>query len=228
MTLKQRSDSRYEGRVTINNKRKSFYGNTKAEVKNKAKEYLNKVENGYKEPTKIKLNEYIEYWLQTYKLNKIEPSSYTKLLQVYECQIKDGIGLRNIGEITTRDVQKIIDDHANPPFRSGIKPLAMSGLKRIIHLLNPCFKQAVKEGVIQNNPCEDVIIPKESCIQVETKQQFSLNDSQIQRFKEEALRKNGNNNYKNRDGIILLLILGLGLRVGEAYVKIRLKLEQTQ
>ena len=32
---------------------KSFYGKTKSEVKNKAKEFLKKVENGYKDPKKI-------------------------------------------------------------------------------------------------------------------------------------------------------------------------------
>lgn len=37
MSFKQRSDGRFEGRITVNGKRKSFYGTTKVEVKNKAK-----------------------------------------------------------------------------------------------------------------------------------------------------------------------------------------------
>ena len=47
MPIKERSDKRFEGRITVNGNRKSFYGQTKTEVKNKAKEYLLKVENGY-------------------------------------------------------------------------------------------------------------------------------------------------------------------------------------
>ena len=87
MTLYKRSDGRFEGRITVNGKRKSFYGTTKVEVKNKAKEYLTKVENGYIEPTKVVFNEYIEYWLKTYKKNKIQDSSYSRLYTSYLHQI---------------------------------------------------------------------------------------------------------------------------------------------
>ena len=47
MSIKTRSDGRLEGRLMVNGKRKSFYGSTKAEVKTNAKNYLQKVENGY-------------------------------------------------------------------------------------------------------------------------------------------------------------------------------------
>ena len=85
MSIYSRKDGRYEGRIFLGEgKSKSFYGKTKAELKNKAKEYLHKIENGYKEPQKILLNDYIEYWLKTYKWNKIEPTSYTnKVISIW-------------------------------------------------------------------------------------------------------------------------------------------------
>ena len=216
MSITMRKDKRYEGRITIAGKRKGFYGNTKAEVKQKAKEYLQKVENGYKEPQKITLNEYIEYWLVTYKLNKIEPSSYTRLYRTYECQIHDTIGLKMIGNITTQDIQKLIDEHANPTDKET-KPLALSGLKRIIHLLRPCMEMAIAEDIISKNPCTNIKLPVESCIVTKTKKQVTLSDEEILKFKEAALAKyKTTNDYKSRDGIILLIILNLGLRVGEA------------
>ena len=215
MTIKERSDGRFEGRVTVNGNRKSFYGKTKSEVKNKAKEYLQKVENGYKDPKRILFSDYALYWLQTYKWNKIEPSSYTRLYRVYECQIKDTLGKKMIGDITTKDVQKFIDDHANPP-SSDVKPLALSGLKRIMQFIRPCMKKAVEEEIIFKNPCDNVILPRESCIQVETKSQYSLNDDEIQQFRECALgRYKTTNEYYSRDFLVLLLIINLGLRVGE-------------
>lgn len=216
MSIKERNDGRYEGRLTNNGVRKSFYGKTKSEVKNKAKQYLMKLENGYHEPQKIILNDYIEYWLKTYKWNKIEPSSYTRLYRVYECQIKNTIGTKSIGKITNKDIQKLIDDHANPTTKD-IKPLAMSGLKRILQLLCPCLKMAVKEGIICSNPCDNVYLPKVSCIQTETKMQFSLNDDELKRFQMTALSKyKHGREYISRDAFILLLIVNLGLRVGEA------------
>ncbi len=215
MVIKERSDKRFEGRITVNSKRKSFYGQTKTEVKNKAKEYLQKIENGYKEPQKITLNEYLEYWLKKYKWNKIEPSSYTRLYRVYECQIKNSIGNRMIGNIKTEDIQNLIDEYANPS-KEATKALALSGLKRLIQLLRPCMQTAVKEGIIQNNPCNDVILPVESCIKTQTKEQLTLSDSEINIFRETALSKyKTTNEYKSRDALVLLVMLNLGLRVGE-------------
>lgn len=216
MSIREREDGRFEARLTIDGKRKSFYGNTKTQLKQKVKEHLQKIENGYKEPKKIKLNDYIEYWLKTYKWNKIEPSSYSRLYSVYIHQIHDSIGKKMIGDITTKDIQGLIDERANPSVNKT-KALSLSGLKKIIHLLNPCFKKAVSEGIIHKNPCADVILPTKSCVKVETKQQITLSDLEIEEFKSVALEKyKTTREYKSRDALVLLLILNLGLRVGEA------------
>lgn len=216
MKIRERKNGGLEGRTTVNGKRKSFYGKTKVEVKQKAKAYLVKVENGFKEPQKITLDEYMQYWLQTYKLNKIEPTSYSRLCSVYFNQIQEVLGDKKIGSITRNDIQKIIDEYANPT-KNGTKPLALSGLKKILHLLSPCFKTAVIEGVIGKNPCEDIILPKESCIQTKTKKQFSLNDDEINQFKEATLSTyKTTGEYVSRDAFVLLIILNLGLRANEA------------
>lgn len=216
MTIKERSDERFEGRITVNGKRKSFYGKTKSEVKNKAKKYITKVENGYKEPKKINFEEYAEYWFKTYKKGKIEPSSYTRLYRVFDAQIRDKLGNKNIGDIQTNHIQNIIDEYANPS-SSNTKALAISGLKKIIQFLNPCFKTAIKEGIIQTNPCEDVQLPSQSYVKKETKQQYSLSDEEIKRFRNVALEKfSKKDEYKTRNSLSLLLMLNLGLRAGEA------------
>ncbi len=216
ITIRKRTDGRYEGRLTCNNNRKSFYGKTKSEIKNKAKQYLMKLEHGYKDPKKITFEEYAEYWFKTYKKGKIEPSSYTRLYRVFDAQIRDKLGNKNIGDIQTSHIQKIIDEYANPS-SSNEKMLAVSGLKKIIQFLNPCFKTAVKEEIIQFNPCEDVQLPSQSYIKKETKQQYSLNDEEIERFKISALKKfSKKDEYITRNSLSLLLILNLGLRAGEA------------
>lgn len=218
MNIKIRPDGRFEGRITVDGKRKSIYGKTKVEVKQKAKEYLQKVENGFKEPEKIRLNDYIEYWLKAYKWNKIEPSSYTRLYRVYENQIKYTIGNKMLGKITTSDIQNLIDEYANPHSKD-VKSLSLSGLKKIVHLLNPCLNKAVSDEIIQKNPCNDVVLPVESCIKVQTKEQISLTDSEIEEFREAALKRyKTNGEYKSRDAFVLLLMLNLGLRVGETVV----------
>lgn len=215
MNIKMRQDKRFEGRMTVNGIRKSFYGCTKTEVKKKAKEYLQKVENGYTEAKKITLNEFIEYWLSSYKLNRIEPSSYTRLYDLYNNQIKETIGQKMIGNITMKDIQKFIDDRANPSDES-IKPMSYSGLRKIFYLLRPCLDVAVKEKIISQNPCREIVLPKEHLCRKKTKIQYSLTDDEIVKFKNAALLKGKcTNEYLNRNGIVLVLMLNLGLRAGE-------------
>lgn len=212
----QRKDGRYEVKITVNGTRKSFYGSTKAEVKNKVKSYLTKVNNGFKEAKKIVLNDYIEYWLGNYKFGTIEGSSYSRLYSVYKNQIKPYIGNKCIGDITHKDIDNFIKEFANPPLKSGKKPLALSGLKKIIQLLNPCFETAIKEEIIFNNPCKDIKLPTESYMLVKTKEQFSLSDNQLERFKQEASSKyKTTGEYKARDFLVLIIMLNLGLRTGE-------------
>lgn len=216
MNIKMRTDNRFEGRITVNGKRKSFYGATKTEVKQRAKEYLQKVENGYRDPQRIIFNEYAEYWLITYKSGKIEPSSYTRLYRVFDSQIRNTLGKKFIGDIKTNDIQKLIDEYANPS-NDNIRPLALSGLKKILQFLRPCFKMAVKEEIISSNPCDDVVLPNASYIVLETKQQYSLSDTEIEQFRNVALEKyKTTGEYCSRNAIVLLLILNLGLRAGEA------------
>lgn len=214
MNIRERKDNRYEGRITINDNRKCFYGHTKSEVKQKAKDYLLKVENGYREPKSIVLNEYIEYWLSNYKYNKIEPSSYDKLERIYNNQIKDTIGKKKIGDIKTKDIQRIIDEYANPTSIST-KPLAKSGLKKIIHLLNPCFRKAIQEGIIYDNPCNGVLLPIDSAILTPTREQFALSDCEMQSLKEACFARYKHGGYKYRNGLILMIMLNTGVRVGE-------------
>ena len=50
---------------------------------------------------------------------------------------------------------------------------------------------------------------------VKTKEQFSLSDTALAEFKNIALRKTKNGNYKYFDGLYLLVLLNTGMRAGE-------------
>lgn len=66
---------------------------------------------------------------------------------------------------------------------------------------------AVKEDIISSNPCEDVILPNESYMVRETMHQYSLSDTEIKKFREAALEKCKTGEYRNRNAIVLLIIL---------------------
>lgn len=217
VTIKEREDGRFEARPTINGKRKSFYGHTKGEVREKIKKYLMKVENGYIEPKKIVFAEYMLYWLKTFKWNRIEDSSYTRLYSVYHHQLKDTIGKKYIGDITQEMIQEFIYEgakaHPNDP---NMVSLSRTGLKKQVDFMRPCLKQAVKEGIIVKNPCEDIIIPKERRVAKKSKKQRAMSDRELELMKSAAFEQYSNRKeYKSRDAFVHLIMVNLGLRVGE-------------
>ena len=161
------------------------------------------------------LGKYIEYWLNTYKLNKVEITTYERLVSVYEHQIKEQLGDVRLKDLRTDMIQRLIDSYSDPK-RYGDLKLAYSGLKRLKHLLNASLGTAVEEGLIDKNPCEMVILPKIQYISKATGKQFVLSDDQIVEFKKACLSKyKKTGEYKSRDGLVLLIVLGLGLRVSE-------------
>ena len=76
--------------------------------------------------------------------------------------------------------------------------------------------KAVKDKIIQNNPANDVVIPSDSYIKTSTRKQLALSDEQIEEFKNAASARYKNGEYKSRDALVLMIILNLGLRAGEA------------
>ena len=130
-------------------------------------------------------------------------------------QIHDTIGKKKLCEITSKEIQELINNYASPK-NNNTTALARSGLKKVKQLLNQCYNKAVQEKRIKTNPCTDVYIPKEIFIDVETKQQFSLTDEQMEEFKNISLtKKKYSTGYKYRDGLVLLIMLNTGLRSGE-------------
>lgn len=151
--------------------------------------------------------------METYKSTSIEPSSYSRLVSVFEHQIEPSFGKRLIAEITPDDVQMLINDHAKGT--NGRKALAKSGFLRLKDLLNPCFKHAVKTGIIEKNPCEELQILIPSNIVVKTKEQFSLTDDEIVRFKNVAMTTTRTDIIRYRDYVVLTIMIATGMRIGE-------------
>lgn len=114
MTFYERDNGSYQSKVTIDGKRKTFYGKTKNEIRQKYQNFLRNIEHNEEKfnADKIILNDYIEYWLLTYKFKTIEPSSYDRLESVYLHQIHNTIGKNKLSEITTEDIQNLINNYA--------------------------------------------------------------------------------------------------------------------
>lgn len=88
-------NGKLEGRLCYQGTRKSFYGSSKTECKTKARKFLSEIDKYKSTSEKITLNEYMQNWLDVYKKTTVEPSTYARMVSVYENQIKDSIGKNN-------------------------------------------------------------------------------------------------------------------------------------
>ena len=216
MKVSLKENGKYVGRLTVGGRRRYFYGSTESEVRKRAYDCYSDIENGCKDADKITLSKYMLYWLENYKWGYVEPSTYTRLYSLYEHQIKGtDLGECMLDRITNKMIKEVIDEHANPT-KSKTIPLSKSGLKKLKQLINACLNIAVEEKILTENPCENIRIPTESYIKKSTKQMFTLSDEQIEEFKKVALTQyKTTDEYISKNGLILLIMLNLGLRVGE-------------
>lgn len=209
----RKKGSSYEGRVTYLKKQKSFTGASKADCKRRAMEYYNNLEYVKEtKPADLTVSEYMKEWLEKKRLT-IQPSTSYSYNKIFNCQIEKTLGHIDMTALDTKTIQLLINAHAEGS--GNKKPLAKSGLKRLKNLLHVALEDAIKDGIIEKNPASRVVIPADHAISVKTKKQFSLSDEEIIKFREAALVKNKAGQIKYRDGIILVIMVATGMRIGE-------------
>lgn len=181
--------------------RKSVYGNTRKEVKEKITEALSDVQkNIYIEKNDIKLYDLSKEIIEDKKKsNQISASTYNRAKYTLKIIEESDLGQMPIQKITAKNIKDFLNDNTD---------YADSTLKKIYQLLGQSFKRAIERNYIMKNPItfEEAQKPKSSkksskvealTIDEEKKLISSLsNDSSL---------------YKP----IILLMLFTGMRVGE-------------
>ena len=178
--IRQRADGSWEGRLPVGKNRetgktefKSFYGKTMKVVRDKIKEYTDnppvivtssgtykKIEDSTGKSLLFK--EWIDTWLKQYKANTLTPATYESYRIVIEQHLKPAFGSTPISEITTDQIQKLLntklEDGARMDGRDG--KLATSSVIKMKIIMNASMKQAVRNRYIPFNPTEAVEAPK--------------------------------------------------------------------
>lgn len=212
-SIRTRSDGRIEGRISIDGVKKSVYGKTEAEVKRKIRQFRIEFDQGKINPKTDRLGEFIEKWLVNYKFNELKPSSYDRLERLYLSHIKNSrIANKLIGNINSNDIQSLLDNMVSP--QNDERAYARSTAKKVYELLSEMYKFAQGEYDLKYNPMTKVRIPKEEKCEVKVKETFALTPTQISAFESQCLVKS-NKTYKYKYGLVFLMMLSLGLRVGE-------------
>lgn len=136
----KRADGRYEKSITINGKRKTFYGKTKAELNKKILLYQQEVEESQK--LGVLLIDYKDEYLPT--LSESTQRGYSHALRVLSETFSDDM----VASIRTADIQQCIDS----------MPISYTTKTKRNHLavFSSVFSFGIRKGRygIEHNPCD--------------------------------------------------------------------------
>lgn len=108
----------------------------------------------------VKFETFCEEWFEDYAKTNLRNTTYERLLQL-RGRIYPVIGHIRMDKITPRQIQAFVNslskEGANE--RTG-KPLAPKTIRHNLSLISDVFSYAVKMGVVAENPCSKVTIPK--------------------------------------------------------------------
>ncbi|MDF2950695.1 MAG: integrase family protein [Anaerocolumna sp.] len=137
----------YMGRFQYHGELFTLYGKTIKEVQKKIDDTRYEVQHGtHAKNDKITLNSWFDTWMQQYKKNTVKIGTYTIYQNNYTYYVQNELGNKRIADIRAEHIQKIYNDLAEK------KKFATGSIKLVSAMLNGCFKQAVKNKIIKENP----------------------------------------------------------------------------
>lgn len=170
--IRRRSDQRWEAQISLGgNKRRSIYGKSRAEVSKKMKEILVSLDNGtYREPSRLTVSEWMNEWLETFCANSVKPLTLSAYQSALRNHIAPAIGDVKLQSVRGTHIQKLYNSMTK-------KGLSAKTVKNVSAILHKSFSVAIKQGLINSNPCDAAELPKG--IKKEIK---PLSDSEIPLF----------------------------------------------
>jgi integrase len=143
--MTKRSDGLWQEAITINGKRKYFYGKTKAEVLKKIQEYQGEVERGRL------FREVAEEWWEEHE-KKVVPSTMHGYAARYTHAIAV-LGDKPVKSIVPNDVASLLKS-------LQIQKYSKKTTSTQLNILNMIFNKAIIDGDITYNPCSAIEVPK--------------------------------------------------------------------
>lgn len=169
--IRQRGQG-YEGRLMYEHQPYIVHGRTIGETQKALTDLKYRLEHGmYINNARLTFDEWFNTWMEDYKKNQVKIGTYLNYRKYYAGMIKGEIGQKQVNSIRGDDIQRIYNTWVK-------KEYAISTIKIASAVLNGCFKQAEKNGLIERNPVKFATLPrkgkKRKKIKVLTKDQQML------------------------------------------------------
>ena len=143
--MTKRSDGLLQEAITINGKRKYFYGRTKADVLKKIRDYQEMKENG------ITFSEIAKEWWEEHS-QKVVFSTMRGYHARFECAV-DYFDGRYVKDITPQEITKLLKILQDKKYSQKV-------ISTQLNVLNMIFNKAVIDGEITYSPCSAIQLPK--------------------------------------------------------------------
>ena len=153
--IRQRSDT-FEGRFVYQYKEYVVHGMTITDTQKKMTDLKYKLEHGlFVEANKITLNSWFQTWLNEYKKNQVKIGTHISYERYYASIIGKRLGNKNITEIRGDHIQQLYNELVKEGY-------AISTIKIVAAVLSGCFKQAMKNGMIERDPMKLAELPRQT------------------------------------------------------------------
>lgn len=154
-TIRQRSNGKWEARVVVGVNpgigkpiRRSIYADTQEEARRQMTAIIRELDRGtYQAPNKIKVSDWMQEWLTTFCEGKVKPLTMQTYSGLIRNHINPAIGAMELQAVKGTHVQKLY----NSMIKSGLSGKLVQNVSAVLH---KSFSVAIKQGIIQTNPCD--------------------------------------------------------------------------
>ncbi len=195
-SIYKRNDGRWTATLSLGDgKRKSFYGKTRREVKEKLDAALLDQKKASNPAGHQRLDEYLVYWLDNVHKHVIGISTYVDYEIIIRIHLTPALGKLKLGELTTQHAQRFLNSRLD-------MGLSTSRVHNIEAVLSRALEDAVMAGILPFNVCKGVKLPP-----VEHEERIPLTTQQAKLFLEVV--------RQHRLYALFTVATVLGLRRGE-------------
>ena len=160
-SIRQRADGTWEARLTVGTDpgtgkpiRKSVYGRSQAEARKRMTATQRAIDNGtYQAPDKTTVSQWLDTWVETFCAVKVKPLTFSSYAVAIKNHIKPSLGALRLQAVRGVHVQKLYN-------RMTADGLSAKTVKNVAAILHKAFSVAVKQGLMQANPCDAAELPK--------------------------------------------------------------------
>lgn len=151
--------------------RKSVYGKTQKEVRQKLSQIATEMDNGtFAEPSKMKVTQWLDEWLTSYAMN-IKPATRSAYEEHIRVHIKPALGEFPLKQLSTRDIQQLYTSLLK---ERELSPKTVHNIHGVLHRT---LEQAKLLGYLKVNPADAAVPPR-----VEKKQIEAMDVEDIGKF----------------------------------------------